>query len=380
MSEVILFAASRDQRRYFERLAEALGGNGRVVWYKMLRFPTLRGLMDGLHMFAPLMAQVRILQRRKSATSRGERHSRFFWKAFEFWYLVRAFWLYAIYYGWLSRQKEGWLGVWNGKKFRQAILVIAAERLGKKLLYFETGPLPGYSSLDCRGVNAWSSIPRHAGFYRARCSEPLSDERNHAPQIPAGLPERYVLVPFQVVEDSNIYLHSPHVRNMRQLYEWLVSLAECHSDWHFVCTPHPACSERYDDLKGRHERVLLVDDQPTSTLVSGAQAVVTINSTIGIEAIEKGVPVVVLGDANFAVENLVRTAQDPCSLEQALEDVLSGRWRADEQVRCGFLRYLRESYALPGDAMKNPDDTHITAVVRRLRAIQQQGCDKALGL
>ena len=374
LPQVVLFAASRDQRRYFQALAQAVKLPVSVAWYKALWALPLAPAPEA----AWLERQVQLLLRRKRNTAARRRRSKSYWRLFAVWNRLRIAWLYRLYHAWLRRQPARYVGVWNGKKLRQAIMVAAASALGRQVLYFETGPLPGYSALECWGVDAASGLPRAGEFYRrfSDCDLPIPEV---LPDEAQRLPQDYVFVPFQVVEDSNIYFHSPHLSNMRELFDWLLQAVEAQPDRHIVIKPHPGCPENYRDLYDAHPRIRFVERVDTCQLIAGASAVVTINSTVGMEALQAAKPLVVLGEAIYRIEGLVQTADSPSALIEALARIEAG-WRADEGVRRGYLCYLQHVYALPGDAMKSPDTTHFQAVEARLRAIMEQGCCKAMQL
>lgn len=374
LPEILLFAASRDQRYYFQQLALNVKLPISVAWYKGLWAAPLGPAPDQ----AWLAKQVDLLVRRKRNTAAGQKRSEGFWGVFSGWNRWRIAMLYRMYHAWLKRQPAHYVGVWNGKKLRQAIMVEAARALGRQVLFFETGPLPGYSALECWGVDAASGLPREGAFYR-RFSGCRIEAPVNASADDAGLPQGYVFVPFQVVEDSNIYFHSPHLRNMRELFDWLVQAVEKRPDLHIVIKPHPGCPEDYRDLYAAHPRIRFVEDMDTRQLIHGARAVVTINSTVGMEALQAGKPLVVLGDAIYHIEGLVQTATNVNELIEALDSIDKG-WKPDEAVREGYLCYLQNVYALPGDAMKAPDTAHFQAVESRLRAIMERGCREALEL
>ncbi|HIQ40095.1 MAG TPA: hypothetical protein EYH46_02860 [Sulfurivirga caldicuralii] len=368
-NQLILFAASRDQARYFHALAQAVDLPITVVRAKAL--PKGRARAD-----CP-SAVLEIAEWHLRRKQNAHRHAKPYWALYRRWVRWQACAWYRRDLAWLRAHPARWVGVWNGKKFRQAVTVAAARQVGKQVVFFERGPLPGYSMIDCFGVNARSGNPRWADFYRQFACENPPQFSPVEGSPPVSQP--FVFVPFQVVEDSNIYLHSPHLPDMWALYDWLVQAAEALPELQFVIKPHPACPTDYHTLYERHPRIRFVESVPTQQLVQQAQAVVTINSTVGVEALMAATPVVVLGEALYAIDQLVLMADSPKALAQALRRIDRG-WRADEAVRRGFLCYLAHHYALPGDAMRNPDGAHWQAVEKRLRTIMDQGCGRAIGL
>ncbi len=366
---LILFAASRDQAHYFEALAQSV-----ALPVEVVRSKSLPRKWEKVACPSDVVAWAdRHLRRKQNA----EEHSELYWALYRRWLRWQACDWYRRDLAWLRAHPARWLGVWNGKKFRQAVTVEAARTAGKKVIFFERGPLPGYSMIDCFGVNAHSGNPRWADFYRQFvCDDPprLLDDGARA-----SFAAPFVFVPFQVVEDSNIYLHSPHLPDMWTLYAWLAQVADQLPAARFVIKPHPACPTDYHQLYDKHPRIQFVDEIPTQQLVRQAQAVVTINSTVGVEALMAGTPTVVLGEALYRIPDLVLTADSPEALAQSLRRIEQG-WKPEETLRQGFLCYLAHHYAIPGDAMRDPDETHWKAVEKRLRTIMHEGCERAIGL
>ena len=377
MSAILFFAASKDQRHYFTELSQHIELDSEVVWYKSLKIPSL----FITYPLAQLWQQAELLTIRKQNSSKGKNYPAFIWPLFTFISLLQACWLYSIYIGWLKRVSAKFVGVWNGKKFRQAILVIALQNQQKKAIFFETGPLPGLSAIDPKGVNFYSSIPNTLDFYlnRTLSSDVTNEIIKHENTRPGNLPKRFVLVPFQVVEDSNIYLHSKWIRNMRQLFSVCESLSKKLPNITFVFKEHPACDEQYDDLRKQQSTQLqFIDDFTTSELVQYADAVITVNSTVGIEALIARKKVFVLGDALFGIEGI----SFPVDSEDALFQQLShlDDLVLNETAIASFIDYLQHDYGVAGNAMKNPGLEHWQAANKRLTLLLADRASEALKL
>ncbi len=373
--QLALFAASKDQTRYFTELAKQLTMPVKVVHYKSLWNPMTWARIP----LGPLRKQAELLVVRKQNSKKGRFYPQWVWPILTRFYMLHGYWIYGCYQRWLHSEQAEYIGVWNGKKFRQAILVAAIYQSGKKPIFFETGPLPGMSAIDPQGVNAYSSIPKEGEFYRQRAvAENLLTKPE--PKKIAGLPDNYIFVPFQVVEDSNIYLHSDWVRNMRQLFSVFQSLAaELGAEYKFVFKPHPACNEDYSDLKAQQtDQLIFAEDIPTTDLVNQAQAIVTVNSTVGLEGLMAGKKVFVLGDALFAIEGVTHLTANKDALKAGLQSL--DQLEFDEQLVNSFLDYLKNDYAIPENAMQQPGEKHWSAANKRLQAIVSGRGREALGL
>ncbi|MEA3405345.1 MAG: hypothetical protein U9R28_06350 [Pseudomonadota bacterium] len=378
MKSIVFFAASRDQLRYFSELTKNLSIGSDVVWHKALVRPCLFVKLPG----SELTKQAKLLTKRKQNSRKGRHYPKYIWPIFTSLSFVQACWLYAVYIAWLKKLPSDTVGVWNGKKFRQAILVVALKTMHKKTIFFETGPLPGVSAIDPLGVNFYSSIPNNVEFYLNR---PMSDDTQNTSSIPqatrpGSLPKNYILVPFQVVEDSNIYLHSQWIRNMRQLFTLCQRLSKVLGEGvTFVFKEHPSCNESYEDLrKLQSPQLQFVYDVSTPILVEYAKAIMTVNSTVGIEGLIARKKVFVLGDALFGIEGI----SYPVSSEKALLNLLLNldSLEIDEIAISSFIDYLKNDYAIPQNAMKKPDKEHWLAADQRLQLLLDDKTDEALKL
>jgi capsular polysaccharide export protein len=113
------------------------------------------------------------------------------------------------------------------------------------------------------------------------------------------LPNRFIFAPLQVHDDSQVVLYSPWVRSIE---EWLHLLAEtCPTDVSVVIKWHPADRRRVSYRRTMH-RVLetrpdfvFVSELDAKRLIDQCLGVVTINSTVGFEALLHHKPVISAG-------------------------------------------------------------------------------------
>lgn len=368
-NNLTLFAASNDQKRYFDLVKMNIPDDvQKVVWYKDMSLWSHHPLTKTT--LAAIIAEpVAMLIKRKQGLQK--KSFPWLWVIYGYWLKIRATWLARQYAKWLAHEPAHWIGVWNGKKFRQAVLVNTAKAMGKSVLFFETGPLPGYSMIDPYGVNAHSSIPKIPAFYEHYAQQQelaLSLNQQMTDNLKVNQIQK-VFVPFQVVEDSNIYMHSTWIPSMYALFEQIKSLAQHYPSIDFLLKTHPSCHLHYDDLVTHClPNMHFVKDQSVTDVIQSADAVITINSTVGIEAIMQHKPVIVLGDALYDFYPLSLKANSAEELEDHFKKVYDG-WLPPYQLVVAFLHYLRHEYAIVGNAMKNPTKKHFLAVREKLERL-----------
>jgi capsular polysaccharide export protein len=128
----------------------------------------------------------------------------------------------------------------------------------------------------------------------------------------------YVLVALQVATDSQIREASPYT-GMEPLIEELTASFAAHApaEMRLVFKHHPR-DRGYNhygrliaDLRRRfrisRRRLLYFHDAPLSSLLTRphCRGLITVSSTVGLEALASGVPVKLMGDAFFAIDGLV---------------------------------------------------------------------------
>lgn len=116
-------------------------------------------------------------------------------------------------------------------------------------------------------------------------------------QIPSG--SKYVFLPLQVSGDTQIKLHSP-VNNIQAINIALVTADE--NDAVLVVKIHPAETDQElfsNLLELKSQRSFILSSKNTVELILGADTVITINSTVGLESLLLGKKTVVLGRALY---------------------------------------------------------------------------------
>lgn len=252
-----------------------------------------------------------------------------------------------------------------------------AREMGVMVYVLEEGYLrPNYVTLERRGVNALSRLPRAASFYAQQAGEspatpapahqniwrtaalamtyylasnlmrPVYGPAHHHRTLnsvteglrwargglrriryavaersmqdwlcSASMSHRWFLVPLQVQGDSQIRHHS-RFPGMETFITEVVESFAAHgaADIHLVIKHHPM-DRAYTDHRqhirresrrlGVVGRVHYLHDQHLPTLLDHTRGVVTVNSTVGLQALHHGAPVVTLGDSVYGIPGLV---------------------------------------------------------------------------
>lgn len=184
------------------------------------------------------------------------------------------------------------------------------------------------------------------------------------------LPESYIFVPFQVHDDSQIILNSPNIRSMEELVEVVDKASKelyelGRRDIYFVFKEHPVDLNRidYSGLKEKYKnnkQLVFLSSGNTNELINNSMAVITVNSTVGIEALMKSKKVITLGNAFYNIEGIVEHCDELENLSKSIIKTLDNDF--NQELVDKFLYYLRFDYQLEMN-WRNPRNEDIKKIV-----------------
>ena len=244
---------------------------------------------------------------------------------------------------------------WNGLTGGRKVFLDAARDAGAPVLHAELAPLPGRITLDPSGVNAESSIPQDPAFFR---SVPLTDwramgagltarpsRRADVQQSTAALPDTpFLFCPLQVPDDSQVRLFAGWTKDYAG---FIAALAEaCQhlpQGWHLRLKEHPSAKTSLAPLLApllATGRAVLDNATDSFAQLAASQGVVTLNSSMGLQAFFHDKPVIILGRAYFALPGLVT----PCTDQSDANAAFSKPQGFDQGLRDGFMSWLDGAY------------------------------------
>jgi len=222
--------------------------------------------------------------------------------------------------------------LWNGSFTYQHRIVAAARERGMAVACMENGLFPGRIQMDPDGVNAKSSAMHLTLEALAGC--PVADDiwesgfKQRSVEFTAGdvpldgdtapLPERFAFFPYQLDQDTQILLHSPRITSMRQALEQIVPGLP--ADLPLVAKEHPSARTRVGSAAIRRDfpSVTFCRYRSCDELLAQAALCVTINSSVGVQALARRVPTVVLGNAIYGRPEWCTPVADLADLPAAL--------------------------------------------------------------
>jgi len=169
--------------------------------------------------------------------------------------------------------------------------------------------------------------------------------------------ENYIFVPFQVNDDSQIISHSPNIKNMFELVELVIKAGKKINKTINDCTYKLVFKEHPKDTKTNyshlyrnyndHENVLFLQSGDTKELINNSSMVITINSTVGLEALMNFKKVITLGDAFYNIEGIVNHVENPKNLAKEIINVKNKT--LDKELVKKFIYFLRYEYQMEGN-------------------------------
>ena len=356
------------KEQLFSALARADGG-GRRLWAVPVRargFPESTGRARGALEVAKRQPRSRLGRALKFALLRGQYN----WARHHF-----------------ARHPGDVAVAWNAMTGTRRVFLDGARDAGAAALHAELAPFPGRVTLDPAGVNAAAGLPRDPAFYHdwaarapgrgggagpavrvgLRAPAPRRRATSSAPARPAE--GRFLFCPLQVPNDSQITLFGGWTRSVAGMIEALADSADALPEgWHLRLKEHPSARQSMAAAIARAaarapERVVIDNSSDSFALLAASGGVVTINSSMGLQAFFHDRPVIALGQAFWALPGLAEPAGGPAALRRLLAspEALS----FDAALRAAFMNYLDQVYYPVADPL--PDAAALSARLAQAR-------------
>ena len=295
-------------------------------------------------------------------------------RAFKLWHLRAQ---YAGARRLFERRKSAVAVAW-GSITRGRLAFMEGARAGGGLrLYLEHSPIPGRITVDPRGVHANSSLPRNIEPYLRWADNVATDRKRwreaqyrikQRTRVKVGtrkdnllppLEEPFLFAPLQVPSDAFV--------------NKLVSVAGSLPDgWHLRLKDHPSARMSASQslrLSGQGQvQVYLDNDNDTFTQVAASRGVVTVNSSVGMQAFYFDKPVVVCGQTFWNIPGIAIPAPDVDSLKNVFSTPEALCF--DEDARDAFMTYLSTVYFPAIDKAEAPE---AASIAERLAGTDEYG-------
>jgi hypothetical protein len=197
---------------------------------------------------------------------------------------------------------------------------------------------------------------------------------------PARLERPYLLFPLNVPDDAQLMLRAPQFVDLFSLCQQIANVLPLGLD--LVLREHPGAPGMLDHgrlrafLRRNPQARFVTGDVELADLLPGAAALVTINSTSGLEAAIADKPVLALGPAFYRHTGAVYDVDRPDDLARRIGDLLADPLAGERPaaVRRLLTRMLDEAWPPPeelrGNDTESVDRCLTEGIVQRIRALQ----------
>lgn len=364
--KILFFSVTNHQKKYFEKLQNNLS-----IMSHNVHYPSLKLFTRYFRRITKINVNDILIEKYKEIDAKYRYYfHRILYKMF---IRVQTPLVLSVCINCVEKYNPTHVALWNGKKFYQRLMLRVAEQYDIKSIFFENGSLPDTTTMDFVGVNASNSLPRNINFYknvtmlgakqlpRKLVPRKVKYASKH-PEKP--LPKRYIFIPFQVGYDTQILQHSPWIRDMYMFFEILEEISE-KVDVCFVIKEHPSDSvNNYESLYRRETDKIIFTSMDTQALIEGADVIISINSSVAIESLLFHKRVIVLGEAFFTIEGIVKVSGSVEGIVKILLEL--DQWLIDKEAVDIFLKYLYFEYLIPGD-WHNPTLEHYQKIEKKLK-------------
>jgi capsule polysaccharide modification protein KpsS len=187
---------------------------------------------------------------------------------------------------------------------------------------------------------------------------------------------RYIYVPWQLQTDSQITKHSPYIKTMYDLVRITSSALEQYNkknndNLKIIYKAHPLYKSELEQLRlneierfcNSYSNLIFLTEGDNQALLQHCQAVITINSTVGFEALMNYKPVTTLGNSFYSIPGITNTWSIEEDLSLKIESMMK-EGAPTENIK-KFIYYLRFMYFFE-IYWKNPDDKSIKRLADKL--------------
>lgn len=289
--------------------------------------------------------------------------------------------------GYFTRHPDHLAAAWNGLTGTRMAFLMGARDAGAATLHAERAPFPGRITLDPRGVNAEGSVPQDPAFFHDQPLDPdwrqagaamtsRPSRRADVGQSDAALPDTpYLFCPLQVPNDSQVTVFAGWCGGMAGYLDAVTqAAASLPTGWHLRVKEHPSARSSLAQALGpllATGRAVLDNDTDSFAQLAGSRGVVTLNSSMGLQAFFFDKPVICVGQAFFAQPGLTTQATSHSALAGAFAAADSATFDAD--LRGKFIGWLLRDY-YPAfhwskDHSAEYDTDHMVNIIARARSV-----------
>lgn len=196
------------------------------------------------------------------------------------------------------------------------------------------------------------------------------------------LNDEYIFVPLQINVDSAISLYSKTYQNMKSFVKDVKKFIALYNEENnknikciFKVHPWHMFQDDADDFpfissQLNEENIFFVEHECVSKLITFSKAVVTINSTVGFEALNQKKKVLIFGDCIYALDKLVYVGSNKYSFDEKYElfkKMLNDPQGIDIKELNKYMTYILKYKHIKMKDHQNPKPEEIKGLFKELK-------------
>jgi len=151
------------------------------------------------------------------------------------------------------------------------------------------------------------------------------------------LPDKYVFIPFQVHDDTQIRYYSPIIKKMTDILDFFYTdIKKVFPSYKIVIKEHPMdlCRIKYPvkELKNKYKDIIWLKWWNIDEIFDNADYVITINSSVWFQALSKCKKVLILWQALYSNNPFVEVVKDKDEFKQKLINL------KNKQINCNEVK------------------------------------------
>jgi capsular polysaccharide export protein len=186
----------------------------------------------------------------------------------------------------------------------------------------------------------YSQYPEQRGSSRIK-SWQIKRERAAIANDQVTLPEQFAFIPLQVHDDTQVLLNSRLVHSVEEFFETVHGAIRrsCGPDYPIIVKEHPEDLGRYDysPLRQKYPDVIWLRKFDIELLLDRATMVFVINSSVGLQAVRRKKPTVVLGESFYCKPEIAFVVKQLDQLDATVQRAAAG---VDDLMSARIDRFL----------------------------------------
>jgi capsule polysaccharide modification protein KpsS len=230
-------------------------------------------------------------------------------------------------YSYLRKHNIDILYVKDDNSIPHIACIVAAHNLKIEVKILHEGYREEMLFVDSNATRFRNSLPRNPNFYQNLELEAYSVEKNNT---------NLIIVLLQPEDSMEILFDSPLVKSQKYFLTLISNLAKEHLDYQFVIF--------HSNFEFHNTENVSFLNEGFATLLPSAKAIITVNSPQAIHGFEFNKPIIVLGNAFYAMNGLTIPVTSEEELFNAINQLDS--FEFDERLAHKYIAFVQNYYAI----------------------------------